>query len=198
MSDIVEAARAALSIDTSKETQQRIQKQFDRLCIELVSEWVTGERRFESVSQQAEYWLARLYEEFYLDEQPEATRLYARFRLPLPRAQYVTRLLLARRAAQWRVAARREVESTLARSESPARDAIKAKEGQVQRFETSLSKGGYEELIVTYEFVVRPIKDGERPAPPRKLPSSPAVTWFSITAETLIAVLEHLRTVRMA
>ena len=36
----------------------------DRLqavAAELALEWITGERRFESQSQQTEYWLARLY-----------------------------------------------------------------------------------------------------------------------------------------
>jgi hypothetical protein len=198
MPDVADAARAALSIDASEEARRRIVQQFDRLCIELISEWLTGERRFESVGQQTEYWIARLYEELYVDEQPEAARLYARFSLPLPRAQYLVRLLLARRVAQWRVAARREAELTLGRFEGPARDAIKDKAGQVQRFETSLSNGGYNELIVAYEFIVRPMADRERPTPPLKLPSSPAVIWFSITAETLVALLEHFRKEEMS
>ena len=76
-----------------------------------------------SPSQQAEYWLARLYEDIFIDEQPEATRIYMRFQMPLPRAQYIARLMLARRTAQWRKAAREEVLRTLQRVEEKSKEA---------------------------------------------------------------------------
>jgi hypothetical protein len=182
----------ALAIEASPETVRRIEADFDKLCVELVSDWLLGERRFESVSQQTEHWLARLYDVLYVDEQPEASRLYERFRLPLPRAQYLARLLMARRAGQWRKAARTELIATLGRLKASAGDAVEAGEGQVQRYDTSLSRGAYDELVVAYEAVGRAANDRERPAPPRKLPSSPTVAWFSITAETTLAILNHL------
>lgn len=184
--------KQALSRQASGAAIERIDREYEQLCVELVSEWLLGERRFESVSQQTEHWLARLYDVIYVDEQPEATRLYERFQIPLPRAQYVARLLMARRAAQWRNAARVELRATLRRLEKSARDAIADSQGSVQRYETSLSRGAYDELIVIYENLSRSISDTERPAPPRKLPSSPTLVWFSITAETAVAVLTAL------
>lgn len=192
MPNISTEMREALALQASDRAKERIDSHFEKLCVELVSDWLLGDRRFESVSQQAEHWLSRLYEEIYVDEQPEATRLYERFRLPLPRARYIARLLMAQRAAQWRTAARNELKSTLDAFRDSAKEAIAAREGPTQRYEASLSRGAYDELMVTYDEVCRELASAKRPAPPRKLPSSPVVTWFSITADTLLAILDAL------
>lgn len=84
------------------------------------SKWVVGEKRFESQSQQREYWLSRFYEEVFIDEQPDATRIYERFGMSLPRAGYLSRLLRARRIAQWRHAARLELKRQLERKRQAA------------------------------------------------------------------------------
>jgi len=106
---LLERGWQSLGVEASREAKERLQARLLTLAAELVLEWIVGERRFESQSQQTEYWLARVFEEILPDEQPEATRIYTRFGFPLPRSQYLARLLLARRAARWREAARREV-----------------------------------------------------------------------------------------
>src|SRR5690242_14512761 len=85
-------AIGALKARASPASQQRIDQSFDDLCLELISEWIIGESRHESSTQQAEYWIGRVYDELITDEQPDPTRLYTRFSLSLPRAQYIARL----------------------------------------------------------------------------------------------------------
>ncbi|TSD89155.1 hypothetical protein FFK22_009275, partial [Mycobacterium sp. KBS0706] len=104
--DRVARAKAALEIDASPASRKRIESGYEALCVDLVSEWVLGERRHETQGQQAEAWIARFYDALHGDEQPDANRIYARYQLGLPRAQYLARLLRARRTAQWRAAAR--------------------------------------------------------------------------------------------
>lgn len=187
------AAKKQLAFDASVNARERIEKRLETICTELVGEWLTGERRFESPSQQAEHWIARIYEEIFEDEQPDATRLYMRFQLPLPRAHYVTRLMLARRTAQWRSAAREEILRVLASVEKKAKEAADAGEDQTQRFDLSVSRGGYDELMVVFDSLARGLKEANRPTPPAKKPSTPTLIWFSITAEAVIALLGRLR-----
>lgn len=189
----VARAKAALEIDASPASRKRIEAGYEALCVDLVSEWVLGERRHETQGQQAEAWIARFYDALHGDEQPNANRIYARYQFGLPRAQYLARLLRARRTAQWRAAARAELRQVLERAEADARAAAETGRAQVQRFELSLSRGGYDELVTHYDSIAAAIAGGDRPAPPAKKPSSPTLTWFSITAETILALVDALR-----
>ena len=186
-------ARASLMIEASDAATQRIDARLQAVAAELALEWITGERRFENQSQQTEHWLARFYEELFTDEQPQPTRIYARFGLPLPRSQYVSRLLLARRTNQWRDAARREVLTALESVEARSKEAGKDKATKTQRFELSLSRGGFEQLVVLYDFMVGAISGQNRPAPPKQNPSPGSLVWFSVTAETVLGLIELLR-----
>lgn len=112
---LLDRARTAIAIDASAAGGEHVQSRLERLASTLLLEWVVGEKRFESQSQQAEYWLSRFYEEIFDDEQPDATRIYERFGVSLPRAAYLARLLRARRVAQWRQAASTEVKTQLER-----------------------------------------------------------------------------------
>ncbi|WP_192178416.1 hypothetical protein [Mesorhizobium amorphae] len=141
LSQLLKRAIDNLSLEASEPTRQMLVKRLEKLATELALEWIVGERRFENVSQQTEYWLARLYEDIFIDEQPDATRIYSRLGFALPRSQYLARLLIARRSAHWRQAARKEVADALSQIEKKAREAIEKKQGATQRFELSLSKG---------------------------------------------------------
>ena len=186
-------ARASLAADASKESTALIDARLEAVAASLALEWITGLRRFESQGQQMEYWLSRIYEALYPDEQPDATRLYVRFGLPLPRAQYVTRLLLARRSAHWRDAARQEVFHALEAFEKNAAAATKAGAGQTTRYEINLSRGAYDELIVIYDRMIGHLAGPDRPSPPKRAPSSPTLVWFSISAQGVLALLGQIQ-----
>jgi hypothetical protein len=185
--------QAKLGVQASKAAQDALKQRLASVATELALEWIVGERRFESQGEQAEYWLARLYEEIFVDEQPEARSIYDRFGFSLPRAQYLARLLRARRSAHWRSAARIEVVSALEGIEAKAKAAAAKDAARTQRFDLSLSRGGYEELIVRHDFVAAKVTGQARPVPPKRIPSSPNLLWFSITAETALAILTLIR-----
>ncbi|HEY9346910.1 MAG TPA: hypothetical protein VIQ53_16440, partial [Inquilinus sp.] len=54
--DRLARAKAALAIDASPASRARIEASYEALCVDLVSEWVLGERRHETQGQQAEAW----------------------------------------------------------------------------------------------------------------------------------------------
>lgn len=55
--DLMLQAIAALSADASPESLKRLKERLQPFAAELMLEWLTGEKRFESQSQQVEYWL---------------------------------------------------------------------------------------------------------------------------------------------
>jgi hypothetical protein len=130
---------------SSQAAQKLAKAKLESLASTLLLEWIVGDRRFESQSQQAEYWLSRIYEEIFVDDQPDATRIYERFGVNLPRAAYLARLLRARRAPQWRQAARVELKTQLERHKAAALDAKKEGQAHVTEFDVSLSPGAADE-----------------------------------------------------
>lgn len=191
---LLSRARESLVLETSEMTKRRIDDHLRDLAAELALQWITGERRFENQGQQLEHWLGHLYENLFVDEQPNPARIYARFGVPLTRAQYVSRLLFARRKNQWRDAAVREVKAALESVEVKAKDALIEKAGKTQSFDLSLTRGGFEQLIVFYDLVAGSSREQNRPEPPKRIAGSGSLAWFSINAATTLRLLEYINT----
>lgn len=183
----------ALGIDASAAAKEKLDKLLQPLAAELVLEWLAGEKRFESQSQQTEYWLSRFYDAIYTDEQPDATRIYARFGLTLPRAGYVARLLRARHTATWRAAARIELTRCLKEKEPAARKAETDKMAHITEFDIGMSPGAADELRVAYDRLVAATDETKRPRPPKIKPSFGGLRWFAIPADTLLLVLKEIK-----
>ncbi|MHC2627247.1 hypothetical protein ACVIW2_009334 [Bradyrhizobium huanghuaihaiense] len=191
---LLERAHALLSTDASPAAKKNLKSGLDGLAATLLLEWLVGDKRFESQSQQAEYWLSRFYEDIFVDEQPDATRIYERFGVNLPRAGYLARLLRARRAGQWRQAARVELKTQLERYKARAEEAKKEGQGHVTEFDLSLSLGAADELRVLYDRIAAFMPERERPKPPKAKPSFGNSRWLGVPAETLLSILQALAT----
>jgi hypothetical protein len=189
---LLSRATAALASDASPATAKQLDSRVERLASALLLEWIVGDQRFESMSQQTEHWLAQFYETIYHDEQPDATRIYTRFGLSLPRASYIARLLRARRTGQWRKAAREELMATLNRKREAALEVEKDGQAHVQEFDLSLSPGAAEELRVVYDRLSAFEAEHERPRPPRTKPGYGNARWLSVPADTLLLILKNL------
>ena len=189
---LLDRAQAALKLDASPAAQKLAKAKLKSLASTLLLEWLVGDRRFESQSEQVEYWLSRIYEEIFVDEQPDATRIYERFGVSLPRATYLARLLRARRAPQWRQAARVELKTQLERHKAAALNAKKEGQAHVTEFDVSVSPGAADELRVLYDRIAAFIPERERPKPPKAKPSFGNSRWLGVPAETLLQILETL------
>ena len=189
---LVERAEANLGVDASPAAQANIKEKLSQLSTALVLEWLLGEKRFESQSQQTEHWLSRFYEDIFNDEQPDPNKIYQRFGLSLPRASYMARMLRARHAAQWRAAARKEVKTQLSRKKKDAETSKKNNTGDIDEFDLSFSKGAADELRVLYDRVSSSVDEKERPRPPKSKPSFGSTLWFAVPAETLLLILEAI------
>lgn len=191
---LVKRAQDALKLDASPGAQKLAIAKLEGLASTLLLEWLVGDRRFESQSQQTEYWLSRFYEEIFVDEQPDATRIYERFGVSLPRAAYLARLLRARRTAQWRQAARVELKTQLGRHKTAAEEAKQEGQGHITEFDVSLSPGAADELRVLYDRLAAFVPERERPKPPKGKPSFGNSRWLGVPSETLLQILDTLAT----
>jgi hypothetical protein len=189
---LIDRAQATLVLDASGTAQKLAKTKLEGLAATLLLEWLVGDRRFESQSQQIEYWLSRFYEEIFIDEQPDAARIYERFAVSLPRAAYLARLLRARRAAQWRLAARKELKAQLERRKADAEQSKKDGQAHIDEFDVSLSPGAADELRVLYDRIAPFLPERERPKPPKPRPSFGNSRWLGVPAETLLLILNSL------
>jgi len=192
LDDLLAQAIPSLEQDSSPRAKAALKAKLKDLAAEMLLEWVVGEKRFDSQSQQTEYWLSRFYEEIYEDEQPDPTRIYERFNLSLARSSYVTRLLRARRMPQWRKAAQTELKTQLARLKKKAEQSKKEGTAHIQDFDVSLSSGAADELRVIYDRISESIEENERPRPPKIKPVFGSAKWFSLPADTLLLILDAL------
>jgi hypothetical protein len=189
---LLQRVAGALTTDGSSLVANNATTKLDMVAAHLLLQWIVGAARFDSQSQQTEYWLSTLYDEIFTDEQPDATRIYERFGFSLPRANYLARLLRARRAAQWRLAARVELKAQLERRRKDAEQAQEAKQAHIQEFDISLSAGAADELRVIYDRIAQFAAEHERPKPPKARPSFGNSRWLGIPAETLLLILKQL------
>lgn len=192
LTELSQRAFDALITDASAEAANKLRERLQPFAAELMLEWLSGEKRFESQSQQTEYWLSRFYDEIFTDEQPDATRIYARFGLTLPRAGYVARLLRARGTAIWRQAARTELSKRLKEKEASALQEQADGQAQIIEYDIGLSPGASDELRVLYDRLVATTDEAERPKPPKTKPSFGGLRWLSVPAETLLQMLKLL------
>src|SRR5258708_6400963 len=58
---LLDRAQSVLSTDASAAAKKNIKNNLEELSAILFLEWLVGEKRFESQSQQTEYWLSRCY-----------------------------------------------------------------------------------------------------------------------------------------
>ena len=191
-SALLTRATEALRVDASAPAALQLKNHLEKLAAGLLLEWIVGDQRYENLTQQTEYWLARFYEEIYSDEQPDATKIYQRFGLGLARAAYLARLLRARNAQTWRKAAREELRTQLARNRKEAQKAQDGGTGHVQEFDLSLSPGAADELRVVYDRLGAFTPEHERPRPPRAKPGYGTARWLSVPADTLLLILKEL------
>lgn len=89
-------------------------------------DWISGRRRYRSLTEQQADWIEALFDTFLPNEVPRPQRLFNSFNLPYGQAQYVARVLNDRSQLRLRSLARAELRTSLQERESTAREAVAA------------------------------------------------------------------------
>jgi len=89
--------------------EQETCTKFAQLAVQQAIDWITGRRRYGSLTEQHADWIEDLFDSFFPNEAPRAQRLYNNFNLPYGQAQYLARVLNDRSQPRFRARARAEL-----------------------------------------------------------------------------------------
>ncbi len=202
LAELTEEAVRNLSRGADDETSARVKADLPKIAAILALEWITGDRRSETISQQTQSWLTFLYERLYTDEEPSAADIFARFDLPLSRAQYLARMLPAQfsqeRAEQGEKLDRQRAQSAsdeargeLGRAFEPHVQDITDANARQKPFDIAVSRAAYDELLAIIDLQETGA-GAELLRPPQRTASTPARIYFTIRGYTLLRVLDAL------
>jgi len=118
-----------ISVELSDEQVQHIERalrrcRFDKLedsvntlaqlAIASWVDWLSGEKRYTSLTQQYTDWIEAIYLHLLPeDEPPSIDRLYNSFNIPFGQAQYITRVLSNKTLTHWRQRAVERLKSAM-------------------------------------------------------------------------------------
>jgi len=118
-----------IDLELSDEQVQRIERAFRRcrfddpqdvvttlaqLAVASWVDWLSGEERYTSLTQQYTDWVEAIYVHLLSENAPPSIdRLYNRFNIPFGQAQYITRVLSNKTLTHWRQKAVERLKSAL-------------------------------------------------------------------------------------
>lgn len=198
LAELTEEAVRNLSRGADDETSARVKADLPKIAAILALEWITGDRRSETISQQTQSWLTFLYERLYTDEEPSAADIFARFDLPLSRAQYLARMLPAQLEEDRTIERQRRARSErrvvlLAGLETREKRAAESADPGHADTELSLPKEVYTELLTVFDEIASTQSADTSLRPPQRSTTTPGRVYFTIRLATLIALLDFLR-----
>jgi hypothetical protein len=83
------------------------------LAVEAWLSWLSGEKRYNSLTEQYTDWIEKIYKDLLPTEAPSTERLFNSFNVPYGQAQYIARVLNNRETARWREQALDELKAEL-------------------------------------------------------------------------------------
>lgn len=103
--------------------RDRLLSEFALLGFEHFYEWMSGQKRFRTLTEQYISWLEDVYTRLLPeDEIPSYARLYNRFNIPYGQAGYIIRVLNEKELPHLRLRAREELKAELEKCEKQATD----------------------------------------------------------------------------
>jgi hypothetical protein len=101
--DIPDELLAALSAAFPEGKPEDVAKHFSEVALRHFAAWITGNRRYRSLTEQYIDWVEDLYTTLMPStDPPNADRLYNRFNISYGNAQYISRVLSNKRLVHWR------------------------------------------------------------------------------------------------
>jgi hypothetical protein len=111
--------------EMDREDRERILGEFASLGFEQLYDWLSGRKRYRTLTEQHTEWLENIYTRLLPEaEVPGYSRLYNKFNIPYGQAGYIIRVLLERELPHLRRRAREDLKSALENVLPDAQEAI--------------------------------------------------------------------------
>lgn len=163
-------------------------ERFAALAFRLFYDWITGAKRYRSLTEQYIEWVANIYTELLPpEESPNVFRLYNKFNIPHGQATYICRVLNERALAHWRERAVAELRIALEEKREKAQGFVdKAEPERMMVVKVSnLASLELRNITNTLFSVDHSI------LPPTVSSSYGEIRSVSVPAQTLLRVLTH-------
>ena len=100
-------------------------KSFCELSVDIFSDWITGSKRYRSLTEQYIDWVEKIYVNILPeDSKPKYDVLYNNFNMSPGQASYISRVLLEKNLTHWRKQAADELKHQLTSSYQKAMDLV--------------------------------------------------------------------------
>ena len=170
------------------EPHEKVNK-FSNFAFEVTCDWILGEKRFRSLTEQQIAWIEKLYIDIIPPtEKPSYDRLYNEFHLSAGQAQYIARVLTDKKLTQWRKVALTELNIELESKKEDAELLIQNNEGN-EPITITIDKLAATELKRITDALW---KNNKELLLPSHRPGYGEIKNIDIPAQTLIIILNHL------
>jgi hypothetical protein len=169
-------------------SQQELLAELLPLMAETWIGWVSGDKRYTSLTEQYTDWIDQVYSRVLPPEEaPSAERIFNSFNLPFGQAQYIARVLNSRALAHWREYAVEQLKEKLAGKKAAAQEMIAHQAGD-QTIEILLYRPAFQELDLAIEALFQQNAAGiDLP----RVNSTHNLFAVRLTARTLMAVCAY-------
>src|SRR5262245_9306035 len=152
-------------------------------------DWLSGRKRYRSVTEQSIDWLSSIYTQILPQEEPSESRLYTHFNLPYGQAQYLARVLRDQHQGVWRTKALTALRDSLKVRVDEARQWIKESRGE-ERMTFLISKGSRVELSSVLGTLAQRGTPGLSPVRPEGTMGS--YSYVSVAAADVVPILKEI------
>lgn len=116
--DIPSETRAQLSRSfgpfATQEEEVAATARFAQMALGILCDWITGSKRYRTVTEQYIDWVEQVYAELLpTEEAPSIERIYNSLNMPYGQANYIARVLAAKTLVHWRTVATAELRTAL-------------------------------------------------------------------------------------
>jgi hypothetical protein len=118
--------KIAEAFNASGPKKAELLKKYAEVAVAQFTDWITGEKRYRSLTGQYIDWIETIYEELLTSEQdrPSAAQIFNSFNMPYGQASYISRVLNEKELTKWRKLGKQELKETLKELEPKARKYI--------------------------------------------------------------------------
>ena len=141
-------------------TPEELAQAWQQLAVEAWLSWLSGEKRYNSLTEQYTDWIEKIYEHLLPEtEAPSVERLWDKFHVPYGQAQYIARVLNNRQMARWREHEREGLKTAMSKRKDEAYRWIEQGD-EMEHVEMKLLKPAMKELYIIIEGTVSRIAGG--------------------------------------
>ena len=156
----VQTLNSGFDLGGKKAEQLRADQQtFCTLVVTLITDWISGNTRYRSLTEFNIETVQKLYEALLPDEAPSAQRLFNKFNFPPGQAAYVARVLSEKEQAKWRQVSLGELREAIKTAVESSKGVSKSQAGD-EDVQLEISLGASREL----QLVCNDIKRADKSA----------------------------------